>query len=82
MERGFSEGQIATVKGLQGLRHATLNKWDNSGNKLVALCGKSVSPNYRDRCLQNINCPKCKLLLKSEREEAPASVVPVDKSAS
>jgi len=63
MNKGYNENELATVRGLRGLRHGTLNQWDNTHNKLVALCGISVSPNYRSLTLASVDCPKCKELI-------------------
>jgi len=59
---------MEAVKGLQGYWHATMGDWvqygEGRGNKLQALCGKGVSPNYRrvneKDIRQVVNCPKCR----------------------
>jgi hypothetical protein len=67
VDRGFEENQLATVKGLQGYTHATLNVWDDSHDKLIALCGHSISPNYRTKNINSVNCIKCMRKLPSVR---------------
>ncbi len=67
IERGYNEGQLAIVKGLQGGRHYTLNQWDSSGGKLKTCCHKSISPNYRS--LGDVSCLDCKRILKRSKQK-------------
>lgn len=65
--KGYDEGQLATVKGLQGQRHFIFNEWKDS--KLLTLCGRSISPNYYDLSSYP-DCLRCRKVLRKLRRQA------------
>ena len=50
---------MEVVKGMSGKSHLTNGDWDKSGNRLMALCGVAVSPNYRQRLPAKVECEEC-----------------------
>ena len=61
-EEGKETGYMESVKGLQGYWHATDGSWTSGGNKLKTLCGRGISPNFRDtEDTTLVNCPSCQV---------------------
>jgi hypothetical protein len=58
------------VKGIRGYCHITNGRWVNH-NTLKTLCGRSISPNYRDIPIDiaKIDCPFCKAILEKRQPE-------------
>lgn len=59
MSFNLEGGSMEAVKGLQGHWHASDGSWADAG-KLRALCGASISPNFRRVNLKLVNCAKCR----------------------
>lgn len=66
----MTKQHMEAVRGTKGMWHLTLGKWDESGNKLLTLCRRAISPNEREFGEAPVyNCGRCfiaSLLIKRE----------------